>query len=94
MRPPIAISRAEGGSQGFSEVCLDIFSVSQSIPARTSQESIIVMRKFSYAILGKKKKKKVYIFIQKRSDKIRSFHRVRFRSVCRGPAAHINSGAE
>lgn len=37
---------------------------------------------------GKKKKKKVYIFIQKRSDKIRSFHRVRFRSVCRGPAAH------
>lgn len=67
MRPPIAISRAEGGSQGFSEVCLDIFSVSQSIPARTSQESIIVMRKFNYAILGKKKKK-VYIYLFKRGQ--------------------------
>lgn len=67
MRPPIAISRVEGGSQGFSEVCLDIFSVSQSIPARTSQESIIVMRKFSYAILEKKKKKK-YIYLFKRGQ--------------------------
>lgn len=71
MRPPIAISRVEGGSQGFSEVCLDIFSVSQSIPARTSQESIIVMRKFSYAILEKKKKKSIYIYSKEvRQDQI------------------------
>lgn len=71
MRPPIAISRVEGGSQGFSEVCLDIFSVSQSVPARTSQESIIVMRKFSYAILEKKKKKSIYIYSKEvRQDQI------------------------